>query len=170
MPIPVEIGVYINNVKDEMRSKGMKTEKIFYGGHSLGGSTMASYIKDNFEDAEGTFAWGAYTNIGIEDPAKNYPSPFLTVGAEFDGWMARITRISESYYYMKHSSLNETAALERYPVVVIPGCNHASFLSGIAPSKVQETDLRAFRPFDDLVTDIVEVTSTFITVTRMNNL
>jgi hypothetical protein len=98
MPIPVGIGTYVNNIKNELKSKGANPAKYFYGGHSLGGSSMASYIKGNGEDAEGTFVWGAYTNKGINDPAVNYPSPFLTVGAELDGWMARITRISESYY------------------------------------------------------------------------
>ena len=76
-----------------MKSKGMKTEKVFYGGHSLGGSSIASWVNDNGSDAEGTFVMGAYSNKGI-----NYPSPFLTVGGELDGWMARITRIAESFY------------------------------------------------------------------------
>ena len=73
----------------------------FYGGHSLGGSAIAIYV-DNIkgEDAEGTFAWGAYVSHKIDDPATNYPSPFLTVGAELDGWLARITRIAKSYDQM----------------------------------------------------------------------
>lgn len=71
-----------------------KVDKFFYGGHSLGGSTAASYVQGTANNAIATFALGAYTNIGIEDPVKDYKTPFLTVGAELDGWLARITRVA----------------------------------------------------------------------------
>lgn len=60
----------------------------------------------------------------------------LTVGAEYDGWMARITRIAETYDQMKSSSIGYQNSKYSYPVVVIPGAGHASFLTGIPPSKV----------------------------------
>jgi len=44
---------------------------------------------------------------------------------------------------MKSSSVDYKISKYTRPVVVIPGLNHASFLSGIPPSAVQETDLRA---------------------------
>jgi len=44
---------------------------------------------------------------------------------------------------MKSSSVDYKISKYTHPVVVIPGLNHASFLSGIPPSAVQETDLRA---------------------------
>ena len=70
----------------------------------------------------------------------------MTVGAEYDGWMARITRIAQSYDQMMSSPIED--AMYKYPVVMIPGADHASFLTGIPPSKVQETDLRATAPLD----------------------
>lgn len=93
------------------------------------------------KDAEGAFAWGAYVSEKIKDPARNYVSPFLTVGAELDGWLARITRIAKSYDQMMNSSYDD--ARYRYPVVLIPGADHADFLYGDPPSKVKETDLRS---------------------------
>jgi hypothetical protein len=39
--------------------------------------------------------------------------------------MARITRISESFDQMKSSSLGYDISKYRYPVVVVPGLNHA---------------------------------------------
>jgi len=60
----------------------------------LGGSTIASYVNSNPEDALGAFSWGAYVSSSVKDPVANYPVSFLTVGAELDGWMARITRIA----------------------------------------------------------------------------
>jgi len=44
---------------------------------------------------------------------------------------------------MKSSSVDYNISKYTHPVVVIQGLNHASFLSGIPPSAVQETDLRA---------------------------
>ena len=104
---------------------GMNTTKFFYGGHSLGGSSITSWVHQNSQDAEGAFAWGSYVSLSITDPAKNYKVPFLTLGAELDGWMARITRISESFDQMKSSSLGYDISKYRYPLVVVPGLNHA---------------------------------------------
>lgn len=82
MAIPPGLGVYIDNVKSELKSKGMKdSTKIFYGGHSLGGASISRWIDSNPADALGGFLWGAYVSSSIKDPAKNYPVPLLTVGA-----------------------------------------------------------------------------------------
>ena len=108
MAIPVALGLFANKAKEDL-GKAMGAAKVdtyFYGGHSLGGSSVAIYVNDDLKgkDAEGTFAWGAYVSRKIKDPAKNYVSPFLTVGAQNDGWLARITRIAESYDQMKNST------------------------------------------------------------------
>jgi predicted esterase len=81
MPIPVGIWRYVDNMKSELRDKGVKSEKFFYGGHSLGGSSISGWVHKNPEEVEGAFAWGAYISREVEDPAKNYGVPFLTVGA-----------------------------------------------------------------------------------------
>jgi len=54
-----------------------------------------------------------------------------------DGWMARITRIALAYDQMKSSEVSYETAKYSHPVVIIPGMNHASFLSGTPPSAVQ---------------------------------
>jgi len=145
MAIPVELGIFADRAKNDLKKAigdGQQVTKFFFGGHSLGGSSVASYVDSiKGKDVEATFAWGAYVSHKIKDPALNYPSPFLTVGAELDGWLARITRIAKSYDQMLNSE--ETHALHRFPVVLIPGSNHANFLSGDPPSKVKETDLRS---------------------------
>jgi len=41
--------------------------------------------------------WGSYIGRDLLDPVANYGAPVLTVGAELDGWMARITRIAHSF-------------------------------------------------------------------------
>lgn len=82
---------------DLKENHGVNVEKYIYGGHSLGASSIASWVQDNGDDALATFLWGAYVTHAVEDPAKNYKSPVLTVGGEFDGWMARITRMAQAY-------------------------------------------------------------------------
>ena len=134
-PIPVGISVYMDAMKANLKlEKGFEAKKYFYGGHSLGGASTADWVHKNLDDAEGAFLWGAYVGHKVEDPVKNYGVPVLTVGAQYDGWMARITRIAQSFDQMMSSPIED--AMYKYPVVMIPGADHASFLSGIPPSKV----------------------------------
>ena len=144
LPIPVKLGYYVNSAKSELEKKhGYKADKYFFGGHSLGASSIGSWAHSNSKQVEGVFLWGSYVSKSVEDPVKNYGAPVLTVGAEMDGWMARITRIALSYDQMKNSEIAYENAKYTHPVVLIPGMNHASFLSGTPPSTVQKTDLRA---------------------------
>jgi hypothetical protein len=153
-------------MKKELRSKGVTCDKFFFGGHSLGGASITSWVHENTQDAEGAFAWGAYVSRSVEDPAKNYGVPFLTVGAQFDGWMARITRMAFAFDQMKSSSIGYENSKYSYPVMVIPGANHASFFTGEPPKKVKETDLRALSPFGQIKDQMSDVTAAFIMVTR----
>lgn len=68
---------------------------------------------------------------------------------------------------MKSSSIGYATSKYTYPVVVIPGISHASFLSGTPPAKVQETDLRATVSEKQAIEDISAVVAAFITVTRL---
>ena len=95
LPIPVGLTVYVNSVKSELEKKhGFKSDKYFFGGHSLGASSIGSWAHSNIDQVEGVFLWGSYVAKSVEDPPVNYGAPVLTVGAEMDGWMARITRIA----------------------------------------------------------------------------
>ena len=113
------------------------------------------------------FLWGSYVAKSVEDPVKNYGAPVLTVGAEMDGWMARITRIALSYDQMKTSEVAYETAKYTHPVVLIPGMNHASFLSGTPPSAVQETDLRASISIEQAIEEVSDATAAFLTITRL---
>jgi hypothetical protein len=52
---------------------------------------------------------------------------------------------------MKNSSIGFDKSKYSYPVVMIEGLNHASFLSGIPPSAVQNKDLRAFISIEEAI-------------------
>ena len=113
------------------------------------------------------FLWGSYVAKSVGNPAENYGAPVLTVGAELDGWMARITRIALSYDQMVSSATGYASSKYTHPVVVIPGMNHASFLTGTPPSAVRETDLRATISIDDAIEEVSKITSAFLTITRL---
>ena len=135
--IPPVVGFYIDNMQAEFKTLGVTPKKFFYGGHSLGAAAVSAWGHKNPETVEAVFVEGGYAPMAIEDPALNYGAPFLTVGAEFDGWMARITRMAEAYDEMTSSKLGYDKSKYSYPVVVLPGLGHASFLSGTPPPTVQ---------------------------------
>jgi hypothetical protein len=113
----------------------------------------------------GVIAWGSYASRAIEDPVKDYGTPFLTVGGELDGWMARTTRIAVSFDRMRsHNYAISGLSNYTYPVVVVPGLNHASFLTGEPPKKVKETDLRAEISEAEAIEQISDVTAAFLTI------
>jgi len=167
LPIPVGLSGYVDSAKDDLQQNGFKSDKYFFGGHSLGGSSVASWAHSNVAQVEGVILWGSYVSKSVLDFPKNYGAPVLTVGAELDGWMARITRIAEAYDHMKSSSVGFEKSKYSHPVVLIPGMNHASFLSGTPPSAVQETDLRAFISLDQAINNISDASSAFLTITRL---
>ena len=45
----------------------MNTTKFFYGGHSLGGSTVAKFVNDEAKDALGAFVFGSYVSISVKN-------------------------------------------------------------------------------------------------------
>jgi hypothetical protein len=152
-------------MKDEFKKMGISPEKYFYGGHSLGAAAISAWGHSNPASVEAVFVEGGYAPMAIADPAANYGAPFLTVGAEFDGWMARITRIAESFDQMRSSKIGYETSKYSYPVVVLPGLGHASFLSGIPPPTVQKTDIRATVSEAHAIDEVANVISAFLTVT-----
>jgi len=167
LPIPVGLSEYVNSAKNSLEQKGFKADKYFFGGHSLGASSVGSWAHSNVAQVEGVILWGSYVSKSVADFPKNYGAPVLTVGAELDGWMARITRIAEAYDHMKTSAVGFENSKYSHPVVLIPGMNHASFLSGTPPSAVQETDLRANISIDEAIQWVANASSAFLTITRL---
>jgi len=50
LPIPVKLGHYVNSAKKELEKKhGYKADKYFFGGHSLGASSIGSWGHSNAE-------------------------------------------------------------------------------------------------------------------------
>lgn len=81
LPIPPELSVFIEPAKLDLKLNGVKDSKYYFGGHSMGGSSVASWAHSNIGSVKGVFVMGAYAANSIKDPAATYGAPFLTVGA-----------------------------------------------------------------------------------------
>ena len=87
------------------------------------------------------------------------------MGGEYDGWAASVSRISLSYDQMVSSKEGYSKSKYTYPVVTLPGVNHASFLSGVTPPTVQESDLRATSSLKNAIKLNSEIVSAFFEIT-----
>lgn len=164
-PIPVGITLYIDYVKGELKNLGLTNTKFFFGGHSLGSAAIAKWAHTAGDQVLGVVLQGGYVTRAIADPARNYGAPVLTVGAEYDGWLASVTRISLSFDQMLSSHEGYSKSKYTYTTVVLPGLSHASFLSGSTPAKVQETDLRATTSINNAIKLNSQIVSAFFEIT-----
>lgn len=103
-------------------------------------SHLLGYLQDGAHDCYGS-------------NTVSFPLPVLTVGGELDG-VVRITRIAEAYY----TQAVLTNAQQKFPVVVIPGMNHAQFYNGTA----LPTDLEADVSTDVALSSVAKVVRAFI--------
>jgi hypothetical protein len=69
LPIPPELSVFMGSAKSDLAKAGVKSDKYYFGGHSLGGSSVASYAHSNINSVKGVFVMGAYAANTIKDPA-----------------------------------------------------------------------------------------------------
>ena len=128
-----------------MQNAGMKTDKIFYAGHSLGGATLQSFVKSNPNGVTGVILMGAFVSRGNYN--TSYPVPTLTIGGELDG-LSRVTRIMEGFYHQVLHSSQGSDAVKNSPVVVIQGLSHMQFASGDPPTLVKDRDLKPEISYD----------------------
>jgi hypothetical protein len=148
--IPGGLRKGIDRITSDMEEMGMKAEKHFYAGHSLGGAMMPDYVYDEVADsATGMFLFGAFLTRKFKTgsteegrPQVQFPVPSLTVGGELDG-LARLSRMVEALYTQITFSEDVAKATQYMPVTIIEGMNHMQFGSGEAPTFVKENDLQA---------------------------
>lgn len=128
----------VNMAISDLKKKGLKEEKIFIAGHSLGGAVLSSYAKSNYKRLQGVLLYAAYLKRG--NALRDYPIPVLTLSGELDG-LCRITRILETFEELGTDVAKDKNSIYRTPVIIMPGVNHAQFASGLMPSTVVAYDL-----------------------------
>lgn len=158
-------------IKASMEDQGLDfaSSSVFYGGHSLGGAMMPTYVLTQQDEAQGMILMGSFLTREFRSavtaegrPQYSYPVPTLTIGAELDG-LCRITRIAESLYNQVTFAEDPTAAVRQMPVTVIEGMNHYEFASGDEPPNlVEKKDLKPEISEDDAHTAVAADTVAFI--------
>ena len=75
MPNPVEIGQQIDKCLIKAAEAGYSTDTVFFGGHSLGGIVLQTFISGHADIASGIALLGTW----IPDLLSRYDNPFLTM-------------------------------------------------------------------------------------------
>ena len=65
--MPFNLAVLNMNAADGIREEYPEIEKWYIGGHSLGGSMAASYLKKNADDYEGLILLGSYSTADLSE-------------------------------------------------------------------------------------------------------
>ena len=65
--MPFNLAVFDINAADGIQEQYPEIKEWYIGGHSLGGSMAASYLKKNAEDYEGLVLLGSYSTADISD-------------------------------------------------------------------------------------------------------
>ena len=100
------------NAADDIISAHPEIKSWVFAGHSIGGYTIAGYVDDHREIADGLILLAAYTNHDLHDADL----PVLSVFGDADGVMNK-TR------YEKGKALLPDGFEEQ----IIPGANHAQY-------------------------------------------
>jgi len=136
MPNPVEIGGLINKCLDRAAEAGYSTDNVFFGGHSLGGIVLETYISGHADIASGIALLGTWIPDLLSRGTNEYPVPVLTAIGELDGG---------GISYLRREA-EETASLPGSvtsfsKTILVPQVNHAQVASGEIDEGVIDNDI-----------------------------
>jgi len=137
MPNPIQIGGQIDDCITQAEAQGLDTTKLFFGGHSLGGIVLESYISGHADIAEGIALIGTW----LPDLLKadnDFPVPVLTAIGELDGGgLSYLRREWEETVDLSE----EKKVLTK--TILVPQVNHGQVSSGEMPESVVDNDIDA---------------------------
>ena len=146
-PNPAEMKDKLLSIKAEL-AKQVKVGKYFYAGHSLGGYMLSKFLKTNSQDAAAVILMSSFLTREHNrlswpggESIIEYPVPVLTIGGELDG-MCRVTRMAEAFY-KQQINLHVSEQMDKFPLVIIEGINHAQYISGKPNSFIEKNDLKS---------------------------
>ena len=149
MPEPLLMKKQVEDAIAGVKAAGWSGSDIFMAAHSLGSVMAQDYVYNNTQTSifKGQILMGGslarkyrHNNNATGETVWKYPVPTLTLAAEKDG-LYRITRNAEAYYHMVKNI--DGAERGRYPVVLLKGMSHVSFMDiSMAPGLVKSDDLK----------------------------
>jgi len=136
---PMFVSSHIATTLSDLQKQGADTTNLFVVGHSLGGIIGQGYIADNSTGIMGLVLLGKFLSFDYQDPQVNYPVPVLTISGELDG-LTKISRIAMSFNQMLRHPQQKGHL--RFPVTIIPGAYHSSFITGDIPTQINASDIK----------------------------
>jgi len=137
MPNPIEIGGQINDCLDQAKALGLDTSTVYFGGHSLGGIVLESYINGHAELAQGIFLLGTWLPDLLR-ATNEFPVPVLTAIGELDG--GGISYLRREWEETQDLT-QEKQLLTK--TILVPQVNHGQVASGEVPESVVDNDIDA---------------------------
>ncbi|XP_023342042.1 uncharacterized protein LOC111711823 isoform X2 [Eurytemora carolleeae] len=134
-PNPIEIGGQINDCLSIAEISGLSTERVFFGGHSLGGIVLESYISGHAELAQGIILLGTWLPDLLRAD-NEFPVPVLTAIGEIDG--GGISYLRREYFETKDLS---PEVQMKTKTILVPQVNHGQVASGELPDGVITDDI-----------------------------
>lgn len=110
--MPFNLAVFDINAADGIQEQYPEIESWYIGGHSLGGSMAASYLKKNYEKYEGLILLGSYSTADLSDTDLDV----LSIYGSEDGVLNR-----DKY------NENKSNLPSDYTEVILSGGCHAHF-------------------------------------------
>jgi hypothetical protein len=136
--IPADLGEAFPVTLQELRDHGANSTDIFVAGHSLGGYVAQDFLYENSTGYKGLILLAKFIRFEYKNPEVNFPLPVLTIGGELDG-LSKISRLAMSYNQMLN--VPEGEGHIRYPVAIIPGAYHSSYVTGYVPDVINASDI-----------------------------
>jgi hypothetical protein len=145
--LPIFPGDFASNLEErfpqtlkELRDQGANTTDVFVAGHSAGGFMAQDFLSNkSVTGYKGLILLGKFIKFEYIDPETNFPVPVLTIGGELDG-LTKISRLAMSFNQM----LSHPKGLGHiyYPVAIVPGAYHSSYITGDVPPVILDSDIK----------------------------
>jgi Alpha/beta hydrolase family len=174
IPNPLVVPAIVQRALEDLQKAGYQSDKVFIGGHSLGGVFLPDIIcKDGStpglqeDQILGMIYLGSFLARGTTDDSVLHNFPSLTLTGDLDG-MVRVSRIAEDYHRNVVSKLNSTATMEEaqlhHSVVLVEGMNHFGFVRGKAPFMKQLRDLPQEISHEEAASEVAKSIASFMRI------
>ncbi|CAB9519247.1 expressed unknown protein [Seminavis robusta] len=159
----------------QLKDQGYSGDKVFLGGHSLGGVVLP-WVMDGDkglrqDQVAGVIQLGSFLARDTQENAPIRKVPSLTLTGDLDG-MVRTSRIAEDYHRHviadapedKEASNDDDTRKLHHSVVLVEGMNHFGFVGGETPIMKRFRDLPQEIDHRDAVREVAETIADFIDV------
>ncbi len=123
----------LKGIMERVREQGFQNltnDRVFLGGHSLGGIVAKDSVRAH--GFGGLVLLAAYLpTLPLSPNLAEFSTPVLTLGGEIDGqtWITRLAKELAAYDALEAAS-GAGSLVRSKPVIVLPGVNHHHFAGG----------------------------------------